>query len=181
MLNLKMMLHSIKIKLRDFICFILNPLDSFLQKRKSRKLKKHKEYAKNMLFEEIARRFVKAKLNYMIKYGRTTCDYIYCNKKGDDYEYYENDFILSELTDPWASIIKKDKYLRVLYYSHPLFKELYRDKEKWIKVENALHELVKLEFERKCCKTEYIDESNKCDKYLLDRVGYVKTLRVSLK
>ena len=54
------------------------------------------------------------------------------------------------------------------------------NKDRWLAIENKLRELAEKEFIRVGCTVEYIDETDKLDKWFVKQSGYEKTMVVSI-
>ena len=175
--------HKFKKGLLEKWYFCMKPLANAIKTAEKKKSTKKYDKLANMTFEEVAKLYVKYTVKHMAQ-RKDSKEFYYCCTKKDGYsEYYEDDFILSDLSRFGYSRFTKTK-LNSWYYNNKECQSIGygegRSKDKWIEIENRLRELVEVEFIRAGCKVEYIDEADSLDKGFVKFSGYEKTMVVSI-
>ena len=175
-------LHKFKKDSLEKWYFCMKPLANVIMKVEDKKSTKKYNRLTNMTFEEVAKLYVKYTVKYMAKRKDSKELYYCCTKKDGYSEYYEDNFILSDLSRFEYSRFTKTK-LSSWYYNNKECQSIgYGEgsKDKWIELENKLRKLVEIEFIRVGCKVEYIDDTDKLDKWFVKQSGYEKTMVVSI-
>lgn len=175
-------IHKVKKKVISGWYFCMKPLAFLIKNHEKRKSAKHRAKLENMSLEEVARLYVKYTVKVMVKRKNSKEEYYCCTKKNGTSEYYEDYFILADLTTFGYSRFSQTK-LRSWYCYAPEYRAIgYGEgsKERWISLENRLRNLVEKEFLRIGCKIEYIDQSDKLDDWFIKLSGYEKTMIVSV-
>ncbi|MSA02225.1 hypothetical protein GKG47_09260 [Lactonifactor sp. BIOML-A3] len=175
-------IHEAKKKIINGWYFCMKPLAFLIEKYEKSKSVKNRARLENMSLEEVARLYVKYTVKAMVKRKNSKEEYYCCTKKNGYPEYYEDNFVLADLTTFGYSRFDKTK-LRDWYCYALDYKAIgYGDgsKERWINLENRLRDLVGKEFLRVGCKVEYIDQSDKLDDWFIKQSGYEKTMIISV-
>lgn len=175
-------MHNIKKNLLDRWYFCMKPLAKLIRYCEDKKSNRKRDKTTNMTFEEVAKLYVKYTVKYMAR-RKDSIQYYYCCTKKDGYsEYYDDNFILSDLNTFGYSRFNKTKLSGWYYYNKECQAIGYGEgsKDRWISIENKLRELVEKEFIRVGCKVEYVDESDKLDKWFIKQSGYEQTMIVSI-
>ena len=78
--------------------FCMKPIAKLITKIDDKKSAKKYDRLANMTFEEVIRNYVKYTVKYMVKQKDATEIYYCCTKKNGYSEYYEDNFILADLS-----------------------------------------------------------------------------------
>ena len=183
-MNVKISKHIYKTKKRiiNRWYFCMTPLAVLIKKYDKTKSAKCRAKLENMSLDEVAKLYVKYTVKAMVRRKESKEEYICCTKKDGCPDYYEDNFILADLSTFGYSRFTKTK-LRHWYLYAPEYKAIgYGDgsKERWINLENKLRDLIEKEFLRVGCKVEYVDQSNELDDWFIKQSGYEKTMIVSV-
>lgn len=175
-------IYTVKKKMVNVWYFCMKPLAYLFKGYEERKYKTEVVYINHMPLEEVARLYVKYTVKYIAQRKDAKEKYYCCTKKDGYSNYYDDCFILGDLHTLDYSRFNKTK-LKGWYYSSPDCKGIgYGDgsKERWIDLENKLRILVEKEFIRVGCNVEFVDESDRLDKWFIKQSGYEKTMIVTI-
>ena len=160
----------------------MKPLAKLIMHCEDKKSNKKYDRLSNMSLEEVAKLYVKYTIKYMAK-RKDSKEIYYCCAKKDGYsEYYDDNFVLADLSTFGYSRFSKTKLSSWCYNNKEYLSIGYGEdrKDKWISLENKLRELVEKEFIRMGCKVEHIDESDRLDEWFIKQSGYKNTMIVTI-
>lgn len=162
--------------------FCMKPLAKCILYIDNRRSAKNTSRLEKMTLEEVARLYVKYTVKYIAKRKDSTEIYYCCTKKDGYSEYYEDNFILSDLHTFGYSRFTKTKLNGWFYHNKECQAIGYGEgsKDRWIALENKLRLLVENEFIRAGCSVEHIDESSKLDEWFVRQSGYIHTVVVTI-
>lgn len=175
-------IHKVKAKILDVWYFCMKPLAKLIKHCEDKKYQRKCRELSNMSLEEVARSYVKYTVKYMAKRKDSIEKYYCCTKKEGYSDYYEDCFILADLSRFEYSRFSKTKLHSWSYYN-PEYKAIgygEESKKRWIDLENKIRPLVEKEFIRVGCKVEYIDESDKLDEWFIKQSGYENTMVITI-
>lgn len=181
-IKLRISLHNIAKKLLKGWYFCMKPLAYIITKIDNSKYKRKRIKLEQMSLEEVAKLYVKYIVKFMVKRKDPIEKYYCCTKKDGYPEYYEDNFILSDLSRFGYSRFSKTKLNHWYLYSLDYKSIGYSDesKDRWISLENKLRLLVENEFRRVGCNVKYINETEKLDDWFIRQSGYEKTMVVTI-
>lgn len=162
--------------------FCMKPLAKVLFYLIKKRAKKRDIFLQQMSLEMTAKLFVKYTVKRMAKQKKPKQIYYCCTKKEGYSEYYEDNFILAELSGSYP-IFSKTK-LSGWYFRNQASTAIgYGDgcKERWMALENQLRPLVANAFIKKGCIITYQNETEKLDSYFIKQSGYEKSMIVTIK
>ena len=162
--------------------FCMKPLAKCILYIDNRRSAKNTSRLEKMTLEEVARLYVKYTVKYIAKRKDSRIILYNCSSKNGYSEYYDDGFILSDLSSFSWSRFNKTK-LHGWYCTSPECRAIdYGEghKDRWIALENKLRLLVENEFIRAGCSVEHIDESSKLDEWFVRQSGYIHTVVVTI-
>ena len=175
-------IHQVKAKMLDGWYFCMKPLAKLIEHCEDKKYRRKRRELSNMPLEEVARLYVKYTVKYMAKRKNPKEKYYCCTKKEGYSDYYEDCFVLADLSRFEYSRFTKTMLGSWSYYN-PEYKAIgygEESKKRWIDLENKIRPLVEKEFIRVGCKVEHVDESDKLDEWFIKQSGYENTMVVTI-
>jgi hypothetical protein len=176
-------IHQIKQSFLKGWYFCMKPLAKVLLALEEKRAKKRDIFLQQMSLEMTAQLFVKYTAKQMAKQKNPKQIYYCCTKKEGYSEYYEDNFILAELSSFGYSRFSKTKIGGWYFRNQAATAIGYGDgsKERWMALENQLRPLIANAFIKKGCIVTYQDETEKLDAWFIKQSGYEKSMIVTIE